>query len=208
MYKVWSPSKGYGAADVDVPGTAFESLENPKNILIYKIHGSENFRTTEIDSSDIDKTKIGLLVNKEIYPVSGANSCLGVANDRPYIIAPSFVKTFYPQIERMMIGALCAAAKAINFIIIGCGLRLEDGFLYLLITNFLSQNDTDKRATEDKSIIIVDPKAKEIKAKINDHYFGGIEDFSEKAIPFSNGLASDCACLIERLNNSRKLQNK
>ena len=207
-YKVWSPSKGYADVKVEIPGNAFEGLSNPKNILVYKIHGSENFLTCGIKHEDIDPYQISLEVKQEIYPKSGVNSPLGVVSDQSYIIAPSFVKTFYPQIERMMIGALCAATKAKNFIIIGCGLRPEDSFLYLLITNFLSSNDTDRRATEDKSIIIVDPKAKEIEAKINDHYFGGIEGFSVKATLFSNGLASDCACLTEYLNNSRKLHNK
>jgi len=165
-YKVWSPSKGYGAADVkvEVPGTDFEKLPNPKNILIYKIHGSENFQTTTLKSPNIDTRKIGVVVNGEIYPESARNSQLGVADPKQsYIIAPSFVKTFYPQIERMMIGALRVAAKAKNFVIIGCSLRLEDSFLWLVIAAFLSEGP-------DKPIIVVDPKAETLRDRIKDYW--------------------------------------
>lgn len=168
-YKVWSPSKGYGAADVkvDVPGTYFEKLPNPKNILVYKIHGSENFQTCNIQNIHIDPNHIGLIVNSNIYPKSGANSNLGVIESRSYIIAPSFVKTFYPQIQRMMIRALQAAGKAKNFIIIGCGLRPEDSFFWLLLSAFLESCIPEK---PQKKFIIVDPNAKEIKNKIAKQY--------------------------------------
>jgi len=162
-YKIWCPSTGYGDVKVEVPGTSLDSLQNPKNILIYKIHGSENFQTCGINDGRIDSRHISLVVNEEIYPNSGKNRNFGVVQGQSYIIAPSFVKTFYPQIERMMIGALQAAKKAKNFVIIGCGLRPEDSFLWLLLTAFLYRSENGK-------IIIVDPDAERIKDKICEHY--------------------------------------
>jgi hypothetical protein len=164
-YKAWSPSKGYGSADVmvDVPGTSFEKLPNPQNILIYKIHGSENFRTCGIKDKGIDAYHIGLAVSEEIYPESGKYSSLGVVQDKSYIIAPSFVKTFYPQIELMIVEVLEVAKKAKNFVIIGCGLRPEDSFLWLIMAAFLSRKP-------DKPIIIVDPKAEPLRDRIKDYW--------------------------------------
>jgi hypothetical protein len=193
-YEVWSPSRGYGFADVkvDVPGTDFEKLPNPKNILIYKIHGSENFQTCGIKDVHIDPNHIGLVVNPEIYPKSGANTNLGVVKGRSYIIAPSFVKTFYPQIERMMIGALQSAGKANNFIIIGCGLRPEDSFLWLLLMAFLNQR------TRCLKLVIVDPLAEEIKNKISEHYSGFISTpVNIKLIP--KGIECSVEELIKEL---------
>jgi hypothetical protein len=40
FYEVWSPNGGY----VNVENPLLDSPDNSKNILIYKIHGSENFR--------------------------------------------------------------------------------------------------------------------------------------------------------------------
>jgi hypothetical protein len=204
-YEVWSPN-GYAAIDTffskDLP-------ENSKNILIYKIHGSENF----VIAGAIDNTEkkgLSFEVNSSIYPQSGKNRSYsyGGRDACPYIIAPSFVKIPHEDIERMMNEVLTKAALAKNLIIIGCGLRPEDSYLWFLITNFMSQNDPDRRSTEDKSIIIVDPKAKEIEERINSRYFGGIEGFSVKITLFSNGLAFDCDQLIKHLNNLRKPQNK
>ena len=162
-YEIWCPSTGYRGVEVDVPGTSLQNLQNPKNILIYKIHGSENFHTCDINDVNIDPNHIGLVVNQEIYPKSGAGCNLGVVSGWPYIIAPSFIKTFYPQIERMMIGALYAAKKAKNLVIVGCGLRPEDSYLRLLIAGFLSGGP-------DKVIIVVDPKAETLRDRITDYW--------------------------------------
>lgn len=197
-HEAWSPSKGYGAADVkvNVPGTGFEKLPNPKNILVYKIHGSENFQTCRIKDVHIDPNHIGLVVKPEIYPKYGANSNLGVVEGRSYIIAPSFVKTFYPQIERMMIGALQAAGKAKNFIIIGCGLRPEDSFLWLLLTSFFNQLPTERK------FVIVDPNAEKLAKKTVDHYFEDINNLVNIRL-FSEGLESVIEELIRELHENK-----
>lgn len=176
-YEVWSPSKGYGGIEVAGIGTSVEPQPNPKNILIYKIHGSENFQTCSLDPRkfEIDPYEISVAINEEIYPKSGANSILTVIEGQPYIIAPSFVKSFYPQIELMMTEVLQAAKKAENFVIIGCGLRLEDSFLWLIIAAFLSRKS-------DKPIIVVDPKAETLRDRIKNYWRGA------KVCPFAKGI--------------------
>lgn len=189
-HNVWSPNKGYGAVEVDVPGSSMQKLQNPKNILIYKIHGSENFQTTSIDMKDVDPKKISLVVRQgKIYPKSGANSCLGVVQGRPYIIAPSFVKIPYPQIHLMTTEALKAAAMAKNFVIIGCGLRPEDSHLWLFVTAFIYYSKNHGK------LIIVDPEADKIKSKICD-YFKVLENI----INIKSGIESAVDKVINKLN--------
>jgi len=166
-YEVWSPSKGYGAVEVDVPSSSLSNLPNPKNILIYKIHGSENFHTSAMQSGCVDPRHIALAVEGgRIYPKSGTGSNLGVIASRPYIIAPSFLKVFYPQTHRMMNEALRAAVLARNFVIIGSGIRPEDSYLWLLIDNFYQQSNRGNR----KKLIIVDPHADDIQSRLKENY--------------------------------------
>ena len=166
-YEVWSPSKGYGAVEVDVPDASFSNLPNPKNILIYKIHGSENFHTSAVQSDHVNPRHIGLAVEEgRIYPKSGTGSNLGVLAGRPYIIAPSFLKVFYPQTNRMMNEALRAAVLARNFVIIGSSLRPEDSHLWLLIDNFCQQSSRNNR----KKLIIMDPHADDIQSRLEENY--------------------------------------
>ncbi|MEJ2701176.1 MAG: SIR2 family protein [Sedimentisphaerales bacterium] len=167
FYEVWSPSKGYGGVEVDVPGSSLSKLPNPKNILIYKIRGSENFHTSAVQSDRVDPRRIALAVKGgQIYPKSGNGSNLGVIAGRPYVIAPSFLKVFYPQIHRMMNEALRTALLARNFVIIGSSIRPEDGHLWLLIDSFCEQNNKDKK----KKLIIVDPHADDIHNKFRGNY--------------------------------------
>lgn len=155
---LWDPT---GYAHVKHPLFKPEN-PNPRNILVYKIHGSSNFR--------IFQKVIIPIIDDAIFPCSEECVIPFNSNETPlYIIAPSFVKIPHPQIERMMIEVLDVADKAKNFIIIGCGMRPEDAFLWLLLTNFLCRPDKNGR------IIIVDPYADSIKEKINRHYWGGNE---------------------------------
>ncbi len=161
QHGVWCPATGYGAVKVDVPGASFNNQKNPKNILIYKIHGSENFHTTK----GVEKRKISLAVDDgKIYPKSGKGSNLGVVGGEPYIIAPSFVKTFYPQIQRMMVELIGIARRAKDLVIIGCSLRLEDSHLWLILTSFISSSRSHRR------LIVVDRDAEAVKRKIRAHY--------------------------------------
>ena len=56
-----------------------------------------------------------------------------------------------------MLNSLAAVVKADTLIIIGCGLRPEDMFLYVLLTAF-----SDGRSPPERKIIVLDPKAEEL----------------------------------------------
>ena len=165
-YEVWSPNGGY----VEIANfSQNECPENPKDVHIAKIHGSENFRLCSV-LQDKDRKYVSFEINGAIYPRSGKNQAFTEGIDpEAYIIAPSFVKIPHEDIERMMIEVLDVVDKAKNFIIIGCSMRPEDAFLWLLLTKFLCRPDKNGR------IIIVDPHADSTKEKINSHYWGGNE---------------------------------
>ena len=132
-FRVWSPNGGYPIINPlldDIP-------PNPKNIMVYKVHGSEHFRESTVWGST--ETGIGFLVEESIFPVSGTNKFFnfGLGNSLPYIIAPSYVKIPHVQIAYMMLTILEIAKGAKNIVIIGCGMRREDSFLILVLTRFL-----------------------------------------------------------------------
>lgn len=161
-HNVWSPSTGYGPVRTPVTGTSVEKASNPRSIVFYKIHGSENFHRPP---SEVDATQeVWAIVNAEIFPTTGANATLGVYDGQARIIAPSFVKQFPRQMQQMMTAALESAKKATSTTVIGCGLRPEDSHLWLLLTSFIQNSGGAKR------IIIVDLDAESIREKINRLY--------------------------------------
>jgi len=196
-YEVWSPKEGYAVLDRN-PLLGSEFPQNEKNIRIFKVHGSEHFIEAP-DPMNKTKTAIGFAIDESIYPRSGKNSHLGYGMGMPeahnYIIAPSFVKTPHQDIELMMLKALKTAESVKNFVIIGCGLRKEDSFLWLLLTNFLNQPISNRK------LIIVDPYAENIEAKICDHYFVDINNFINIKL-FSNSLESVIKQLINELHDN------
>lgn len=159
-HKMWSPINGYPSS-INVGNYNGRLPENPEGIIIYKIHGSENFR--------LHKTNVSPVLCGELFESCKNRSYTQIHPAGPYIIAPSFVKIPHEDIERMMIEVLDVVDKAKNFIIIGCSMRPEDAFLWLLLTKFLCRPDKNGR------IIIVDPHADSTKEKINSHYWGGNE---------------------------------
>ena len=174
--EVWTPREGYARISV-FPTDSI--LPNPKNIIIHKIHGSENFVESSVIGKNKNQTGIGFNINSSIYPKSGANSHLGggALNPRPYIIAPSFVKIPHAEIAAMMLDLLDIATKAKSLAIIGCGMRPEDSFLWLLITRFLnvSQNDS-------KKLILLGPSSNEIWERISNYWVGDICDLANASI--------------------------
>jgi len=194
-YGMWTPNGGY-------PKLSCHSLncpENPKNILIYKIHGSEHFRESPIASStgNTENTTIGVPFNESIYPISGKSAYLnfGIPNlTGPYIIAPSFIKSPHHYIERIMTDALQVALKAKNLIIIGSGLRAEDGFLWLLLSAFIEPCIPNNR---EKKLVVVDPKkAEEIRDRITKHCMW---DIDEILLEKPKLIKKDLGCAIDDL---------
>ena len=84
---VWSPNGGYARINNFLTASF---PKNPKNIEIYKIHGSENFIESSVIGKNPKQTAIGFLSNPSIYPRSSAHSHFGggAKDPEPYIIAP------------------------------------------------------------------------------------------------------------------------
>jgi hypothetical protein len=201
-YQVWHPKEGYiNVHDPSWCANSPERLKNPKGIKFYKIHGSEHFKECKVfdeEKGETEQTIIGFTIDESIFPVSGKQSNLGWVEkfSKEYIIAPSFVKIPHELIERMMINALETAGSVKNLVIIGCGLRKEDSFLWLLLTNFLNQPIRNNR-----KLIIVDPCAEGVKNKIRDPFFVDINNFINIKLLSSN-LESVIEQLINELHNN------
>jgi hypothetical protein len=199
-YGMWTPNGGY-------PKLSCRSLscpKNPKNILIYKIHGSENFRESPkaTPTGNAENTTIGFTFNESIYPTSGKSADLdyGIPDHTgPCIIAPSFIKSPHHHIEHIMIDALQLASKAKNMIVIGSGLRVEDSFLWLLLSAFIEPCIPDSRK---KKLVIVDPKkAEEIIDRITKHCMWDIDEILlEKPKPIKKDLGCAIDDLTKELN--------
>ena len=173
---VWTPRDGYARL------SAFPTdsiLPNPKKITIHKIHGSENFVESSVIGKNEKQTGIGFNINESIYPKSGANSHLGggAKNPRPYIIAPSFVKIPHADIAAMMLDLLDVVSKAKCLSIIGCGMRPEDSFLWLLLTRFLNVSQEDR-----KKLVILGPSSNDIWERISNYWVGDICRFTKVSI--------------------------
>jgi hypothetical protein len=173
---VWTPRDGYARI------SAFPTdsiLPNPKQIIIHKIHGSENFVESSVIGKNKNQTGIGFNIDSSIYPKSGANSHLGggMLNPRLYIIAPSFVKIPHAHVAAMMLDLLDIVAKAKRLAIIGCGMRPEDSFLWLLITSFLNVSQNDR-----KTLAVLGPSSGEIWERISNYWVGDICRFTKVSI--------------------------
>jgi len=156
-FNLWSPHDGYGRTCA-VKSVATDK-PNPSPITVLKIHGSENFHRDAMLGSQIDKHFV-FTINESIFPVSGRllRLCNQGEDSSEAIIAPSFVKVFPSALLCLMLEALDIAQKAETMVLIGCGLRREDTFLYLLLWHFLG---TSKR------IFIVDPYANSLCNRIS-----------------------------------------
>lgn len=172
-FKIWTPNGGYARINNHL---ADSIAQNPKNIRIYKIHGSENFIESSVIGKNPEQTGIGFSITPDIYPMSGANSYLGggAKDPRPYIIAPSFVKVPHVDIAAMMLDLLKVAETAKNFVIIGCGMRPEDNYLWLVLTRFLN-----KIADPRQRLIILSPSSEAIWKRISNYWVGDICQFTE-----------------------------
>ena len=175
-FGVWSPNGGYARINNPLGNTI---PENPKNIRIYKIHGSENFVESSVIGKNPEQTAIGFHINQTIYPKSGAHSYFGggAKDPKPYIIAPSFVKIPHVDIAAMMLDLLKVAEIAKNFVIIGCGMRLEDNFLWLLLTRFLNKIFDTRH-----HLVILSPSSVNIWKRISNYWVGDICQFIDVCI--------------------------
>lgn len=126
----WSPYDGYG---IRVPSD--EEELSTKNIRLFKLHGSVNFK----ERSD-DQEYPFVEINNKLFP--GAFS---ERNKRgsSHIIAMNYIKAFRNGLMRFWRDAIVAMREAEHLIIIGCSLRDEDTFLRFLLYNFGMKKSCD-----------------------------------------------------------------
>lgn len=163
FHEAWSPRGGYHI----IRNPLDDSLpRNVYNIRILKLHGSESFRLTPFFDKP-ESHNIGVEINPGLFPRSGAFSFLGggIGSRGPYIIAPSFMKSFVLEMQYLMIDAIRYVNASRNLVIIGCGIRQEDNHLWLIIISFLKS-----KLWRGKRIIIVDPKAADIGRRIKQYW--------------------------------------
>ena len=155
--KLWSPYDGYGRS---CPVKSVTTEPNLSPVTVLKIHGSENFHRDAVPRTQIDR-QFYFTINESIFPVSGhlQNFCPRGRDSSEAIIAPSFVKVFPSALLCLMVEAMDIAQKAETLVLIGCGLRPEDTFLYLLLWHFIK--DT-------KRIFILKHKASDLGRRISD----------------------------------------
>jgi hypothetical protein len=135
FHKAWSPRGGYHIIESTPWNNSLP--ENHRNIRILKIHGSESFRRSAFLNKPESLT-IGLRINSELFPRSGKNMDFGCRpDDGAYVIAPSFTKQFNVELQCLLLDATRFARVAKDLIIIGCGLRPEDSYLWLVVTSFM-----------------------------------------------------------------------
>jgi len=77
----------------------------------------------------------------------------------------------------MMLDLLKVAEAARNFVIIGCGMRPEDNFLWLLLTRFLN-----KTMNPHHRLILLSPSSETIWKRISKYWVGDICRFSDVLI--------------------------
>jgi len=87
------------------------------------------------------------------------------------------VKIPHVDIAAMMLDLLDIATKAKRLAIIGCGMRPEDSFLWLLTTRFLNVSQNDR-----KTLVILGPSSGEIWERISNYWVGDICRFTNVSI--------------------------
>lgn len=190
----WSPNGGYGLSLNNPLASNDKPSTSPVTVL--KIHGSANFviapyadkPTTRAVSFDFDE---------RFFPRSAKNTHFGygAGTGISYVIAPSYVKIPTVEISYLMLDALTASTHANNLIIIGSALRPEDGFLTLLITNFLRQPSWRSR-----KIIVVDPAAESISNRLKNYW--GVK-VSSQILPIQDQLQTSVARVLVAISSCR-----
>lgn len=159
----WSPNGGYGSLSNPM---AHDGSQPKTAVRVLKIHGSTNFVIAPyLDKPDA--SAVAYSFDERVFPRSAKRKHFGFGFGvgKSYIIAPSYVKIPTVEISYLMIDALRATTGSSNLIIVGSSLRPEDTFLTVLITNFLRQPNW-----RDRRIIIVDPSASQIAARLAHHW--------------------------------------
>ena len=185
----WSPNGGYGFLRHPLVSDGRAAL-SPVTVL--KIHGSASFRIAPCLNKPNSRA-VSFVFDEWFFPRSAENTHFGYGLGRgeSYLIAPSYVKVPAVEITYLMLDALKASARAKNLIIIGCGLRPEDAFLTLLLTEFLRQPDWRNRR-----IAILDPSAEAVSSRLKVYW--GV-DVSSCIVPIEGRLEDSVDQLLETI---------
>ncbi len=183
--ELWSTYDGYSKTYA-IQSVPIDATCSPVTVL--KIHGSENFHRDAVPGSQTDKA-FSFTTDESIFPVSGkARFFCPLGKDaEEAVIAPSFVKVFPSPLLCLMEEALDAALDAETLVLIGCALRPEDTFLYLLLWRFLGAS---------KRIFILDPYASDLSRRIS---ISLEYDISKIVLPIDRSLQDGWCCLISKL---------
>lgn len=191
----WKPRDGYCGMLHPLFGVGPDD-QNHLNIKIAKIHGSEHFGESYIHGEE-NHTSLAFEVNDLIFPKSGKNRQYGRGGQmraNEYVIAPSFVKSPHIEIVYVMLDALEAVRRATHLVIIGTGLRPEDSYLWLLLTQFLTTRHSFKR------LIVVDPHANAILLRSDQFGFPRNRDWYT-IVAIEGGIESKIAQLIHEFQS-------
>jgi len=135
-----------------------------------------------------------LRINEALFPRSGKNIDFGCKPDAgAYVIAPSFTKQFNLELEYLLLDATRFARAARNLVIIGCGLRREDSYLWLVLISFMHNRRWKKKRT-----VIVRPHASETTTRIENFWGRKIFD-QQNLVAIDLGLECGISKLGEAL---------
>lgn len=187
----WSPKEGYGSL-FDHPLVRDDEFSTSP-VKVLKIHGSASFAIAPY-ADKTDASAVNFVFDEHFFPRSARNTHFGygAGTGRTYLIAPSYVKIPTVEMTYLMLDALGASATATNLVIIGSDLRPEDGFLTVILTNFLRQPSWRTRR-----IFIVNPKANSICSRLKK--FWGVE-VSSQFVPIEGCLEACVPALVESLS--------
>lgn len=187
----WSPKGGYGSPFDQLLVRDDEFSKSPVTVL--KIHGSASFAIAPYADKP-EASAVNFAFDEHFFPRSAKNTHFdyGGGTGRTYLIAPSYVKIPTVEMTYLMLDALSASATAANLVIIGSALRPEDGFLTVILTNFLRQPTWRMRR-----VFIVDPAANAISSRLKK--FWGV-DVSSQIVPIEERLEASVPLLVESLS--------
>lgn len=195
FHNLWSPKDGYDVIEGKIWGDSLP--DNNHNIRILKLHGSESFRRSEFHNKPGSFT-VGLKIDSTMFPRSGLNKNFGYKSDAgPYVICPSFTKQLSVELHSLFLNAIRFANVAQNLIIIGCGLRPEDGHLWSILTSFMKNQSWKTKRT----FILNWHQSANTAARLKD--FWGVSIFdSDNLVPFKSDFRSELAQLRATTNKT------
>jgi hypothetical protein len=112
------------------------------------------------------------------------------------VIAPSFTKQFNVELQCLLLDATRFARVVRNLIIIGCGLRPEDSYLWLVLTSFMNNRWWKKKRT-----VIVNPHASETKKRIKNFWGRNLFD-KHRLIAIDSDFESGLSALQTALRDT------